>query len=173
MTVILAVLGAAAAAFWAFSHFVSAAHQGRDAVNDMRGFIRSGKWSKKVGQRMIEHVTDPRESAAILLYQMAAYDGAVTERQQQAIVGEMKGAFSADEETAQGLYAFARMAVGQVNDAGNSLRKVLAPIGQSCTDGEKTAFIAMLEKIGETESPMTDAQRRLVAEARRILFPRE
>jgi len=172
MTVILGLLGAAAAAFWAFRYFVSAAQEGRDAVNDMRGFIRSGQWSKKVGQRMIEHVTDPRESAAILLYQMAAYDGAVTERQQKAIVGEMKAAFAADEETAQGLYAFARMAVGQVNDAGNSLRKILGPVAQNCTDAEKSSLIGMLEKVGEIESPMTDAQRRLAAEARRVLFPR-
>jgi hypothetical protein len=172
MHIIIAMLGAAAAAFWAFRYFVDAAHEGRDAVNDVRGFIRSGKWSKKVGQRMIEHVTDPRESAAILLYQMAAYDGAVTERQQSAIVSRMKDVFAADEETAQGLYAFARMAVGQVNDAGNNLRKVLGPIAQGCTDGEKNAFIAMLEAVGEVESPMTDAQRRLAAEARRLLFPK-
>jgi uncharacterized tellurite resistance protein B-like protein len=172
MHILIALLGAAAAAFWAFSYFVNAAREGRDAVNDVRGFIRNGQWSKKIGARMIEHVSDPRESAAILLYQMAAYDGAVTERQQSAIVSEMRNAFAADEETGQGLYAFARMAVGQVNDAGNSLRKVLAPIAQNCTDAEKTAFIAMLEKIGEIESPMTETQRRLVAEARRILFPR-
>jgi uncharacterized tellurite resistance protein B-like protein len=169
MHIILALLGAAAAAFFAFRYFVSAAQEGREAVSDMRGFIRSGRWSKKVGQRMIEHISDPRESAAVLLYQMAAYDGAVTERQQAAIVGEMKRVFQADEETAQGLYAFARMAVGQVNDAANSLRKVLAPLVDNCTDAEKESFIAMLEAIGEVESSMTDAQRRLVAEARRIL----
>ncbi|MEQ1929184.1 MAG: hypothetical protein ABL957_01450 [Parvularculaceae bacterium] len=172
MHIIVSLLVALGGAFWAFHYFVNAAHEGRSAVNDMRGFIRSGKWSKKVGQRMIEQVTDPRESAAILLYQMAAYDGAVTERQQAAIVAEMRKAFAADEETAQGLYAFARVAVGQVNDAGNSLRKVLAPIAQTCTDAERESFAAMLEKIGEVESPMTDVQRRLVAEARRILFPR-
>lgn len=172
MTVILGLLGAAAAAFWAFSHFVNAAREGRDAMNDLAGLIRSGKWSKKVGQRMIEHVTDPRESAAILLYQMAAYDGAVTERQQRAIVGQMKSAFAVDEETAQGLYAFARMAVGQVNDAGNSLRKILGPVVQNCTDAERKSLVAMLETIGEVESPLTDVQRRLIAEAQRILFPR-
>ena len=172
MHILIAVLGAVAAALWAFTYFVGAAREGREALSDARGFFRSGKWSKKVGRRMIEHVSDPRESAAILLYQIAAYDGAVTERQQAAIVAEMKRAFSADEETAQGLYAFARVAVGEINDAANSLRKTLAPISQTCTDDEKSAFLAMLEKIGEIESPMTDVQRRLVLEARRILLPR-
>ncbi|WP_165793704.1 hypothetical protein [Hyphococcus luteus] len=44
----------------------------------------------------------------MLLYQMAAYDGAVTDRQAAQIVADMRDVFEADEETAQGLYAFGR-----------------------------------------------------------------
>lgn len=171
MQYVVGLLVALAGAFWAFRYFVGAAQEGRDAVNDVKGFIRSGKWSRQVGKRLIEHIEDPREAAAVLLYQMAAYDGAVTARQQSAIVAAMRSSFSANEEAAQGLFAFGRVAVGEVNDAGNSLRKVLRPIAASCTKEEKSAFIGMLESIGEIESPMTDVQRRLIAETRRILFP--
>ncbi len=43
MSIILAVLGAAAAAFWAFTYFVNAASEGREAIRDVKGVIRSGK----------------------------------------------------------------------------------------------------------------------------------
>lgn len=171
MHILIAVLGAVAAALWAFTHFVGAAREGRDAVRDVRGFFRSGKWSSKVNKRLIENIEDPRESAAVLLYQVASYDGAVTDRQKSVMLAEMRRAFGADDETAEGLYAFARMALGEINDAGNSLKKILRPVADACTDEEHAEFVAMLETVGEVEGPLTDTQRRLIEEARRILVP--
>ncbi len=170
MHILIAILGAIAAAFFAFRYFVDAAEQGRDAVKDLRGAYRRGKWSKQIDARLIENLTDPREAAAILLYQIASYDGAVTERQKAAIVSQMRLAFQAEEDTAEGLYAFARMATGEINDAGNSLRKVLAPIIEACTQEEKTSFLAMLKTISEVEGPVSDPQQRLINDAQRILI---
>ncbi|MEM8727025.1 MAG: hypothetical protein AAGE86_16050, partial [Pseudomonadota bacterium] len=72
---------------------------------------------------------------------------------------------------ADGLFAFARMAVGQINDAANSARKILRPVVDVCTDAEKADLIAFLERTAEIEGQPTDAQRRLIAEARRVLIP--
>lgn len=171
MHIILAILGALAAAFWAFTYFVNAANEGREAVRDVKGVIRRGQWNRRIDQRLIENLSDPREAAAVLLYQIAAYDGAVTGRQAAHIVAGMRDAFDADEETAQGLYAFGRMAVGQLNDAGNTVRKILRPVIDVCTDGEKKQFIALLESAAEVEGPPSDVQRRLIAEVRRVLLP--
>jgi len=170
MHIIIAILGALAAAFWAFTHFMNAANQGREAVGEVRGVIRRGKWNRRVDQRLIENLSDPREAAAVLLYQIAAYDGAVTDRQAAHIVGEMQKAFEADEETAQGLYAFGRMAVGEINDAGNNVRKILRPVIDVCTDVEKQQLVDLLERTAEIEGPLADIQRRLIAEARRVLL---
>lgn len=169
MHIVLAVLGALAAAFWAFTYFVRAAGEGREAVRDAAGVIRRGRWNRRVGQRLIENLSDPREAAAVLIYQVAAYDGAVTDRQHDGIVADMRQTFETDGETAEGLYAFARMAVGQINDAANSVRKSLRPVLDVCTDDEKQALIAMMERAAEIEGPPTDAQRRLIAETRRVL----
>ena len=117
MHILLAILGAAAAAFWAFTYFMRAADEGREAVRDAKGLIRRGKWSRRIDARLIENLSDPREAGAILIYQVAAYDGAVTESQQAQIIAAMRDVFQADEETAEGLFAFARMAVGEINDA--------------------------------------------------------
>lgn len=170
MHIILAILGALAAAFWAFSHFVNAASEGREAVRDVTGVIRRGKWNRRIDKRLIENLSDPREAAAVLLYQIAAYDGAVTDRQQAKIVAGMREAFETDEETAHGLYAFGRMAVGEINDAANNVRKILRPVTEVCTDAEKRQLVDLLERAAEIEGPPTDIQRRLIAEARRVLL---
>ena len=170
MHIILAILGALAAAFWAFTHFVNAANQGREAIGDVKGVIRRGKWSRRIDQRLIENLSDPREAAAVLLYQIAAYDGAVTDRQQAQLVADMRDAFEADEETAQSLFAFGRMAVGEINDAGNNVRKILRPVIDVCTADEKARLVNLLERASEVESAPTDIQRRLIAEARRVLL---
>lgn len=169
MHIIIAILGAAAAAFWAFTHFVNAANQGREAIGDVKGVIRRGKWSRRIDQRLIENLSDPREAAAVLAYQIAQYDGAVTDRQHAKLVADMREMFQADEETAEGLFAFARMAVGEINDAGNSVRKILRPVAEVCSVDEKADCIGLLERTAEIEGPPTDAQRRLIAEARRAL----
>lgn len=186
MHIVIAVLGALAAAFWAFTYFVRAANEGREAVNDVRGVLRSGRWSRKVSKRLVENLSDPREAAAVLLYEIAAYDGAVTDRQKAAIVSEMRAAFEADGETAEGLYAFARpaakaaklksarvraRAAGEINDAANSLNKILRPVVDACSDSEKRQLIDMLGKIGEVEGALSDIQRRLIMETRRALLP--
>ena len=171
MHIIIAVLGAAAAAFWAFRYFVTAAREGRDAVSDAKGLWRSGRWSRKVSARLVENLEDPREAAAILLYQVASYDGAVTDAQRQAMVAEMRAAFDADEETAEGLFAFTRMAVGQVEDAGNALRKVLEPVISQCTEDERRQLLEMARKTANVEGPVNDLQQRLLNEAKRRLFP--
>lgn len=171
MHILIAVLGALAAAFWAFTHFVNAAREGNDAVRDIKGAFRGAKWSHKVGQRLIESLSDPREAAAVLLFQVAAYDGAVTDRQRRTMVAEMGRLFDADEETAQSLFAFARAATGQINDAANSLKKILKPIEDACSTNERRDLIDLMLKTAEIESPVSDAQNRLIAEVRRILLP--
>lgn len=169
MHIIIAILGVLATAFWVFTRFMNAANQGREAIGEVKGVVRRGKWSRRVDARLIENLSDPREAGAILAFQIAQYDGAVTERQRLALVGDMRETFQADEETAEGLFAFARMAVGEINDAGNSVRKILRPVVEVCTVDEKAALIAMLDRTAEIEGTPTDAQRRLIAEVRRVL----
>lgn len=167
---IVALIAALGGAIWAAVHFMNAAREGGEAIRDVKGMVRNARWSRRIDGRLIENLEDPREAAAILLFQMAAYDGAVTERQRAAIVAEMRRAFSASAEGAEGLFAFARMAAGQINDAGNSLRKILRPVLAACTDDEKRDLVDMMLRIAEVEGPVSEAQHRLASEARRVLL---
>ncbi|PQA87059.1 hypothetical protein [Hyphococcus luteus] len=60
MHIIIAILGALAAAFWAFTYFMRAANEGREAIGDVKGVIRRGQWNRRVDQRLIENLSDPR-----------------------------------------------------------------------------------------------------------------
>lgn len=161
MHILIAALGALAC----WRHL---GKSGGEAVRDVQGVIRSGKWNRCVDQRLIENLSDPRAAAAILAFQIAQYDGAVTDRQHTALVDDKARIFGADEETAQGLFAFACMAVGAINDAGNSVRKILPPVVQVCTPAEEASPIALLERTAEIEAHPTEAQRRLIGEVRHL-----
>lgn len=119
--------------------------------------------------RVTEQLSDPREAAAILLVQQAAYEGHVSQAHKTAILALMSAQFGAEPSEADGFYAFARMAVGQTGDAANSLRRLLGPIKARCTLAEMKALADMLVQVGETGGPMNEAQKRLVQDVRRAL----
>lgn len=170
MTILFPVFVALAAALWAAILFMRAAGEGREAVRDIGAVLRRGRWSRRISRRLIENLSDPREAAAVLLYQIAAYDGAVTDRQHVGIAADMSEAFEVDAESAEGFFAFGRMAVGEINDAANSLRKILRPIASVCAPEEQRRLIEMMQRAAEIEGSPGEAQRRLIAETRRILL---
>jgi hypothetical protein len=51
------------------------------------------------------------------------------------------------------------------------VRKILRPVTAVCTEPEKKQFIGLLERAAEVEGSPSDVQRRLIAEARRVLLP--
>ena len=124
---------------------------------------------KRPERRLTEALTDPREAAAVLLVQQAAYDGPVSVEEKQVILALMRGAFGVDAGEAEGLFSFGRAAVGQAGDAANSLRRLVRPIREACTLDEMKDLAGMLEQVGETNGSMNEHQRRLVDELRRAL----
>ncbi len=171
MHILIAIVTAIVGAAWWFSRRSDAARQGGEAISDVKGMWRSGKWSRQVSKRLVENLEDPREAGAVLLYQMAAYDGAVTEAQKTAIKEVMHQEFGADDAVGEELYAFARMATGQVTDAGDALRKLLTPIQDACSASEKTALLEMMATVAKVEGPLNDKQTRLIENTKRRLFP--
>ncbi|MEM9233013.1 MAG: hypothetical protein AAGA69_02100 [Pseudomonadota bacterium] len=139
----------------------------------LREFIRfRGRQMEKAisTHRLVETLADPREAAAILLVQIAAYgDGQVTVEQKERITALMSGQFGSDEEEAEGLFSFGRMAIGQIGDAFDSLGRLLRPIRASLTLDEMKEFVWMMSAVADThERPVPEA-RRLIDETRHAL----
>lgn len=167
--IIIVLGGIAAAIFWLY-RMKKAADAGREVYTEVRDSIRHGRWAKKADARLIESLDDPREAAAILMVQIASYDGEVTAAQKARIEDLMEQTFQCAGDEAQGLYSFGRMAVGQINDAANSLNQILRPIQGQLTDAEKRDLVRMLEAVSEVEGEPNERQRLLIAAVRRALL---
>ncbi|GGD09726.1 TerB family tellurite resistance protein [Aquisalinus flavus] len=173
MHFIIALLGLiAGATFWLY-RIKRGADAGREVYDEVKGAVRRGQWSRKADARLIETLSDPREAAAILMVQIASYDGEVTASQKARIEAVMLDNFRCAPDEAQGLYSFGRMAVGQINDAANSLRHILRPIQQKLDATEKADLIEMLHAIAEVEGEPNDRQRQLVAAVNRALLTQD
>lgn len=169
MALIVTILAAITAIIFALSRLLSAASEGREAVRDVENAVRRGRWSKKADGRLVDTLEDPRDAAAILLVQTAAYKGEISAAQKSTITGLMQKTFDIGGEEAEGLYSFGRMAIGQLNDAGNSTRRILRPILDTLTLEEMRGFVAMLDEVAEVDGDPVEAQRLLISEVRRSL----
>ncbi|WP_158548713.1 TerB family tellurite resistance protein [Parvularcula marina] len=141
------------------------------AVNETRKFRRRQNVRPAAGATgLVEMLTDPKEAAAILLVQVAAYgDGQVTVEQKSRIMGLMSEHFGSDEEEAEGLFSFGRMAVGQIGDVMGSLGRLLRPIREHLTLEEMKGLLGMMSAVAASHERADPDARRLIEETRDAL----
>lgn len=169
MLFLIAALGGLAGIIFLVTRIYRAGRDAHDMASDIRGALRRGQWNGKSQGSLIDGIDDPREAAAILMVQIASYDGEVTARQKARMKELMAEVFDSDDAMGEGLYSFGRMAIGQINDAANSLSRLMRPIKAHLTLGEMKDLVRMLESVSEVEGPPTERQRDLVAAVRRAL----
>ncbi|WP_031553843.1 hypothetical protein [Parvularcula oceani] len=134
-----------------------------------RRFFARRESAARSRRRLVETLSDPRDAAAILLVQQAAYEGHVSLDHKRVITALMRKAFGSDEAEAEGLFSFGRMAIGQTGDAADALPRLLRPIRERCTLDEMKELLAMLEEVASTQAPPNDKQRALIVATRRAL----
>ena len=169
MHILVAIIAVLGSLIWVIVHLLRSANELPDAARDAKNAMRRHRWNKQSDAGVLDTIDDPRDAAAVLMVQIASYDGQVTAAQKDRIKQLMMDTFGADEETAEGLYSFGRMAIGQINDAANSLRKLLRPVMDTLTLDEMKDLARMLDSVAEVEGPSSDRQKHLVSEVRRIL----
>jgi len=99
-----------------------------------------------------ELLDDPREAAAILLVQVADYEGLASDRRGE-IVAMMAKTFECSAAEAEGFFAAARRTVGRLNDVSARLSRVLQPIKAHTSPGQQRDLLALMGKVaGETPS---------------------
>lgn len=159
MHIIIGAIIALGTLFWAVSRLV-------DTASDAKASARRFRWSRKHNKRLIDTLEDPREAAAILMLQVAAYEGDITEKQKTVILGEIKSAFQASSGEAEEFYGFARHVLGETPEVANVLRRVLAPIQTGCSDREKQELLEMLETVAALDSEPNHRQISLINKIR-------
>ncbi|MBY0422183.1 MAG: hypothetical protein K2Q06_07760 [Parvularculaceae bacterium] len=113
---------------------------------------------------------DPRYAAAILLQQIAAMKGDLSNEMDAALLNGMQALFTADEDAAADLFGDAWRALGENNDSGVPVKTLVAPIRARCTPDERIAFLDLMERIAGLESPPTAPQRALIEKVRATLL---
>lgn len=118
---------------------------------------------------LVEKLTDPKEAAAVLMVQMAAYRGQVSVPEKRLITEQMQSQFDIPQEEAEGLFSFGRMAVGQLGDAAASLPQLLEPIVAQCTSEECEDFLRMMSSVAEIAGRPNEDQRKLLTLLEQLL----
>ena len=86
---LVAILGAVGLVLWRL-HMASEAAKGlAETASDVKGFLRKRKWQKKLANDPLQLVDDSRVAATIMMIALAQHDGAVTQAEQSAIIGQM------------------------------------------------------------------------------------
>ena len=172
MAIILGIIGFLSAALWCFVRFSNAARKGQKAAEEIKGLIRSHRHLRQIDKRLVENLSDPRDAAAILLLQTATYKGLLDAEAQDHMRGLMREGFECDEQTMAELLAFAKVALNEINDASNSLRKILKQVNEVCNTAEKEQLVEMMLAVGQFDGEPNDQQELIIRETKRHLLPR-
>lgn len=158
---IVAILGAVfGVLLFALFRMQQAANAARDiagAADEARGLIRRWSWRRKTKIDLLAEITDPREAASIMLTAVAEGDGAMTERERDAIMAEMSKSFGATRKQGEELLARARWLIRDSRDAGETLRRLTPAIRKSLGETEQRDLVAMLRAVANADGPAGQA----------------
>ncbi len=141
--VIAALIGAVSFALWRLNSAADAVRNLSGAAEDAHGLWRRFMWRRRLASDRLELIKDPREAAAGMMVAVAQADGALTVREQAALIAEFRKTFEMTEPQAQELLAQARWTVGEVRD----LDRCLFKLGQQLDLEQKRDVQGLMERM--------------------------
>lgn len=165
MATLIGIIAALGTLVWAATRLLN-------GMSDAKYAARRFRWTHKAkrGERVGSEIHDPREAAAVLLLQMAAYETPVDHLDMSAVREALVGDIALDDDEADGLIEFARLVLKEVGDAANALRKYINPINEACTRSQKDAFLQSLEALSGGAEDALDVQKQFLQSIRRLLL---
>lgn len=155
--IIGALIGAVLFGLWRVNSAAQAVRGLAEAADDAHGFWRRLLWRRKLAGDRLELVKEPQEAAAGMLVAVAQADGALTQAEQSALLGEFQTTFLMTPAQARELLAHARWTVGESHD----LDRCLYKLGQKLDPEQKCDVAAMLGRValadGATSASITSA----------------
>ena len=154
MHILLAIVGALGAVGVLLWRMQMAANATRDIVStahDAGRFFRRWSWFRKANANPLDLIEDPREAAAAMMVAAAQYDGALSAREEEAILEQMRAHFGTDERTAADLLARGRWLAKSTADLGQTFHRASAIIRSRCTREEQQSLIEMLRAVAAAD----------------------
>jgi uncharacterized tellurite resistance protein B-like protein len=160
MAILLAILGAVGGAIFWLWRIQQAAHIARDVADAAEGLAnlpRKMRFKHKAGKQGVDHIDDPREAAAALIYGAAKCAGEVSTEQRAAIEADIVALFEIEDEFASELLARAAWHVSALIDPLNAVNKLTDKLAQR-VDRKDLADLAVLieNAVQRSGSPLPD-----------------
>ena len=159
MPVLLAVVGAlAAAAFWYYRlrTVAHAADEAIDAAQRLRGTIRRKRFLKKAESSPVEAVEDPAAAAVALLISLASCHGRLSPAAEGAIRAEMSGVMGLPEPDAT--FIFARWVADHARDPNDLVRRFARLWLTALQPSERSDLYDMAVRVAEADGGATPEQ---------------
>lgn len=166
---ILGALGAVGLILWRIKMAADATRDLAEAADDARKFVRRRRWKsrRKAGQKATPE--NPRLAAAAMMAAIAETDGALSEAERAAILGEITTRFEFCAEDAVALLAEGRWLSKDAGDLSSFLRRMDPPVRAACGEQEQRDLITMLTTVAEAEGEADPIAAQAIETLRRAL----
>jgi uncharacterized tellurite resistance protein B-like protein len=148
---LLGALATLGVILWRLHMAAEAAKGLADTSEAAHSMVRRWRWRRKISADPLAQVEDPREAAAAMMVAVAQSDGALTERERQAILTEITRRFGATARQAEELLARARWIVRDVHDVDRALARLTPVVARTLMAPERRELIQMLEAVAAAE----------------------
>lgn len=168
MAIIAGLAAAFAVALGLLIRMQSAANATRDiaeAASDTRGMFRGWAWRRKFARSPLDLVEDPREAAAAMLVMIAQSDGAITEREREAILAGMATTFGASHTEAEQLLAHGRWLSRDVTLPDEGFRRLMPLLRTKLAMPERVQLVELLKAVSAAETKTAASMGRIEADA--------
>ena len=166
---IVTVLGIIGVVLWRLHMAAEAAKGLAETANDARGLFRRWRWQRKLARNPLDLIQDPREAAVAMMVAVAQSDGAMTDREQQAIKAELVARIGATERQAEELLAHGRWLTRDVRDVDYCLDKLTPLIKRQCSPDQKRDMLEMLRSVASAEGQPGEIEGAALARVSRAL----
>ena len=165
--IIAALVAAVGVGLWRVNSAAQAVRGLAEAADDAHGFWRRLTWRRRLAGDRLELVKEPKEAAAGMLAAVAQADGALTAREQAALLAEFAKTFELNAQQAQELLAQARWTVGESQD----LDRCLFKLGRKLDATQKRDVAAMMDRIASADGAVSAPIRASLDKYKRSLSP--
>ena len=162
MHIIIALLGAIAGVFWAFTA-LSRSGFTFDSLNPF-AWYRRHKWLKQLDQSPAYLLERPMEIAGLLSVATARLEGELTRDMKAQIISTYENEFGIENKLANDLFVSSSFILQKEPNLIGKLSKVIAKSKANFSKSQFDSTLAIIETIAVIEGPATQGQLKFIQE---------
>jgi uncharacterized tellurite resistance protein B-like protein len=161
MHVIIGLLTAVAALFWALTHL-----QNSGAIDALNPFLwyRRAQWRKKLGTKPLYALDKPLDAAALLIFGIAKCEGEISKEQKAAILRIFEDEFRLASDKALELFRATAFLMKDEASIAKDVDKVLERSKAKFTQGQIDSLLAILRLVSTIDGPANAEQQAMIAD---------